>query len=185
MHGPNAEIMVHATRTRVDQEVNQSSIYYLSRMNKRDIDEDHTSCSLAHFVLDELDHRIYRTMHTDECRGSNQCSVVNLDSPTWILLTDIFPRCQVPLLTAIEMDVPQDINIKVTTGDEEFTPPEPDIRQADIIQGHRRPVTRTKPYVRICCASSERVLNLAASLRLQNLRRTPYLCASCPGPNVW
>lgn len=104
------------SRTLVDQDVDQSSIFYLSRMIKRDINKDHHSCSPSYCVVDKLDLRTYKTKHADECQDLQTCSPVILDSPEWVSLMVIIEKRQVSLLTVTEGGI-DGIKVSVTSSE--------------------------------------------------------------------
>lgn len=105
------------SRSLVDQEVEQSFIYYLSRMHKRNTAQTHLCCTSTYCVLDKLDHEKYETKHAGDCRGLEQCSTMILDHPEWNSLTNIVEEHQTPILTVVEGAHPPEIKIIVTSSD--------------------------------------------------------------------
>ena len=139
----------------LDQEVEQSSIYYLSRIQNHYNSKNHASCPANYCVLDKLDHKTYRTRHAEDCRGLRECSNILLDSPTWILLTDIVEAGQIPLLTVLVQDGNYEPKIKVTTSEESFSPSGLDSLQAKGPEKDGTPLPEIKPYVCISHVWSE------------------------------
>lgn len=68
------------SKSLLDQEVDQTSIYYLSRMQKHDTKSAHIACTSSYCTLEKLNIDIYETKHTDDCPGSRMCYGVTLDA---------------------------------------------------------------------------------------------------------
>lgn len=102
----------HLSATMLDQEMDQSCIYFLSRMTKESSDT-HAQCRPDNCILDTLDTDTYITQHISECPDSGECNDVLLDVTEWTPLLDIVAERQVPLLTVLERNISGDLQVKV------------------------------------------------------------------------
>ncbi|KAL9581542.1 MAG: hypothetical protein Q9212_003842 [Teloschistes hypoglaucus] len=84
----------HLSATMLDQEMEQSCIYFLSRMTK-EASDTHAQCRPDMCTLDTLDNEKYITQHIGECPDSGESDHVLLDPPEWALLLDIVAERQV------------------------------------------------------------------------------------------
>ena len=145
------------TAALLDQEVDQSSIYYLSRIGQGYNSKDHATCSMNHCAFDKLNEGTYRTKHADDCPGSEECSETVLDSSMWILLTDIVEAGQVPLLTILAQNHNGKPNIKVTTSEKCPSRSDLDSVRKGSPRIDRTALSGVKPYVCISHVWSEYV----------------------------
>lgn len=83
----------------LDEEVPQSFMYYISRIDRRDVGINHADCTSKYCTLDRLDVATYRTKHAEYCGESVSCPDVSLEPSRWTELLKIIDEKQVPLIT--------------------------------------------------------------------------------------
>ena len=143
------------SRSLSDQEVDQTTIYYLSRMQKSDTRNDHIDCTTSLCTLERLNVDTYKTQHADDCSGSRMCHDVHLEPSMWTFLLDIVYKRQVPLLTVIEGTHAGNIKVKVMTNEADLTSSVADTEMADTTAANRKPVAMSRRYVCISHVWSE------------------------------
>ena len=140
----------------LDQEVYQSSIYYLTKMNRRGIDKDHSLCDSDCCILDMLDHAKYKTRHADMCQEPSECSSIILESAAWILLTDLVAGGQVPLITVDEGKGDfGSLKVNVMTSKFHLSTPERDVYRFSKRNTKLKPTGDLRPYICISHVWSE------------------------------
>lgn len=85
----------------LDEEVSQSLIYYLSRIDRRGVGIDHSGCNSNYCTLDKLNPEIYVTQHAENCIGEPCCPYISLEPSRWTQLLEIVDNDQVPLIMVI------------------------------------------------------------------------------------
>ena len=143
------------SKTLLDQEVDQTSIYYLSRMQKSDTRNDHIACTPNCCTLERLNVDTYKTEHADNCSGSRMCHDVHLEPSMWTFLLDVVSERQVPLLTVIEGTQSGNIKLKVMTNEADQASSVADSKMADSTAANRKPIAMSRRYVCISHVWSE------------------------------
>ena len=138
------------SKSLLDQEVDRTSIYYLSRMQKLDTKSDHIDCTASCCTLEKLNVDTYKTKHTDNCLGSHMCHHIYLEPSIWTVLLDIVYERQVPLLMVVDGTQSGNIKVKVMTNEADLAS-----SVADTTAANRRPVAINRRYVCISHVWSE------------------------------
>ncbi|KAL8665150.1 MAG: hypothetical protein Q9168_007766 [Polycauliona sp. 1 TL-2023] len=105
------------TAALIDEEVSQSFIYYISRMDRRGASIDHAECTSNNCTLDKLDLKTYQTKHTEVCGGTSSCPYLSLEPQQWTHLLEIVQKQQVPLIVVEKGDDEATLSIRVSSSE--------------------------------------------------------------------
>ena len=142
------------SKSLLDQEVDQTSIYYLSRMREPDTKRDHIDCTPSRCKLEKLNVKTYKTQHADECLGPNMCHDLCLEPSMWEILLGIVYKKQIPLLVVTDGTRDGNIKVEVMTNEADLASSVAD-GLADKTTANRKPVAIYRRYVCISHVWSE------------------------------
>lgn len=147
----------------LDEEVSQSLIYYLSRIDRRGVGIDHSRCDSNYCTLEKWDLETYVTQHVEDCIGKPCCPHIPLEPARWTQLLEIVDNNQVPLITVISGEDGTDPFIDITSSeDNRIDAPTADSgaaidskSESKLDTEHSATNIRVKPYVCISHVWSE------------------------------
>ena len=118
----------------LDEEVSQSFIYSISRIDQRNAGMDHVNCTSENCVLDKLDLDKYRTKHTEDCGAGIPCPGVALEPSQWAKLLMIVDEKQIPLITVQSSDNGENVIIEADSSQQYFVMPTDSLKLTAIRQ---------------------------------------------------
>ena len=143
------------SKSLLDQEVDQTCIYYLNRMQKANTESDHINCTPSRCTLENLNVDTYKTRHTDDCLGSHMCHDIPLELSAWTILLDIVYKRQIPLLMVIDGTQLGNIKVDVMKNEADLASSVVDTELVEMTAANRKPIAISGRYVCISHVWSE------------------------------